>query len=142
MLTMTAAPATADEHRYTATNRTWQAECAACHIAYPPQLLPESSWKRMIDGLDRHFGTDASLPPAAANEIGRFLQANAAQGKRAARGEGALRITETSWFTRKHDEVPARTWTRSDVRSRSNCTACHAQAEQGDFNERNVRMPR
>jgi len=138
----TAASAPAAEHRYTATNQTWQTECAACHIAYPPQLLPGSAWKRMLDGLDRHFGTDASLSPAAVSEIGRFLQANGARGKRAAQGEGTLRVTETAWFTRKHDEVPARTWRHADVRSPSNCSACHRQAEQGDFSERSVRIPR
>lgn len=142
ILTVAAVSTSAGERRYTATNRTWQTECAACHIAYPPQLLPGSSWKRVIDGLDRHFGTDASLPQPAVAEIGRFLEANAAQGKRAARRDGALRITETAWFTRKHDEVPARTWSRTDIRSPSNCGACHRQAEQGDFSERSVRIPK
>jgi len=134
--------ASAGEHRYTVTNQNYQNECASCHIAYPPQLLPGSSWKRMMDGLDRHFGTDASLAPAAASEIGGFLQANAAQGKRAAGGDATLRITETGWFTRKHDEVPARTWRHADVRSPANCSACHRQAEQGDFSERSVLLPR
>ena len=120
----------------------YKTECAACHIAYPPQLLPASSWKRLMDGLDRHFGTDASLAAAAAGEIGSFLQANAAQGKRAAGGESTLRITETGWFKRKHDEVPARTWRQSEIRSPANCSACHKQAEQGDFSERNVRIPK
>ena len=137
---VTSAPASED--RYTASNPTWQAECGTCHIAYAPQLLPGSSWQRMLDGLDRHFGTDASLPSAAVNEIGRFLQTHAAQGKRAARGEGALRITETAWFTRKHDEVPARTWRHADVRSPSNCGACHTHADQGNFSERSVRVPK
>jgi len=136
----TAAPAS--ERRGAATNPTYQTECAACHIAYPPQLLPASSWKRLMDGLDRHFGTDASLAAAAAGEIGSFLQANAAQGKRAAGGESTLRITETGWFKRKHDEVPARTWRQSEIRSPANCSACHKQAEQGDFSERNVRIPK
>ena len=142
ILAAAATPAPAGEHRYAATNQAWQAECASCHIAYPPQLLPGSSWKRMMDGLDRHFGTDASLSPPAANEIGRFLQANSAQGKRDARGESSLRITATRWFTRKHDAVPARTWRHADVRSPSNCSVCHRQAEQGDFSERSVRLPR
>ena len=142
ILAAAATSAPAGEHRYAATNQTWQAECASCHIAYPPQLLPAHSWQRLMDGLDRHFGTDAGLAPAAASEIGRFLQANAAQGKRAARVEGSLRITETAWFTRKHDEVPARTWRHADVRSPANCSACHRQAEQGDYSERSVRIPK
>ena len=142
ILAAAATSAPASEHRYTVTNQAYQTECASCHIAYPPRLLPASSWKRMIDGLERHFGSDASLSPAAIDEIGRFLQANAARGKRAAVGEGTLRITEMRWFIREHDEVPARTWRHADVRGPANCSACHKQAEQGDFSERSVRMPR
>lgn len=39
-------------------------ECAACHTAYPPGLLPRACWGRLIGGLDKHFGTDASLDAA------------------------------------------------------------------------------
>ena len=134
-------PARAGESRYSAGNDRWQAECASCHIAYPPQLLPAASWQRLMAGLDKHFGTDASIDAAAAAEIGRFLDANAARGKRAQQGAGALRITQTAWFSRKHDEVPARTWSRPEVRGASNCTACHSLAERGDFSERSVRIP-
>ncbi len=135
-------PAYAGESRYSASNDKWQAECASCHIAYPPQLLPAASWQRLMAELDKHFGADASVDAAAAAEIGSFLDANAARGKRAQQGAGALRITKTAWFGRKHDEVPARTWSRPEVRSASNCGACHSLAERGDFSERNVRIPK
>ena len=39
----------------------YQQECAACHIAYPPRMLPAESWRRVLNGLPNHFGTDASL---------------------------------------------------------------------------------
>ncbi len=134
--------ACAGEPRNPAGNDTWQAECASCHIAYPPQLLPAASWQRLMAGLEKHFGADASVEAVAAAEIGRFLEANAARGKRARQGAGELRITRTAWFSREHDEVPARTWSSPEVRSASNCTACHSLAERGDFSERNVRIPR
>jgi len=137
-----ASTASGGEHRYTATNPTWRDECASCHLAYPAQLLPASSWTRIMNTLDRHFGSDASLATGAGDEIALFLQANAARGKRAARSEGQLRITKTAWFTREHDEVPSRTWRHADVRTPANCSACHRQAEQGDFSERGVRLPR
>ncbi len=135
-------PAGAAESRHAAGNDRWQAECASCHIAYPPQFLPAVSWQRLMAGLDRHFGTDASVEAVAAAEISRFLETNAARGKRARQGEGTLRITETTWFARKHNEVPAHTWSRPEVRSAANCSACHSLAERGDFDERNVRIPR
>jgi len=36
-------------------------ECGSCHLAFAPSMLPASSWKRMLAGLNRHFGTDASI---------------------------------------------------------------------------------
>ena len=42
----------------------YQQECAACHLAYPPGLLPAASWQRLMSNLPRHFGTDASLDAA------------------------------------------------------------------------------
>ena len=47
----------------------YKQECAGCHMAYPPGMLPAGSWSRMMKGLDQHYGTDASLDPAM--EIGR-----------------------------------------------------------------------
>ena len=43
---------------------TYRQECSACHLAYPPGMLPAASWQRLLSGLPRHFGTDASLDPA------------------------------------------------------------------------------
>ena len=42
----------------------YQQECAACHVAYPPGMLPKTSWQHLMDNLPRHYGTDASLDPA------------------------------------------------------------------------------
>ncbi|MEY3427514.1 MAG: hypothetical protein RIS60_866, partial [Pseudomonadota bacterium] len=39
----------------------YKAECASCHMAYPPAMLSKSSWQRIMGGLDKHYGTDASL---------------------------------------------------------------------------------
>ena len=45
-------------------------ECAACHMAYPPGLLPAASWHRIMGRLERHFGSEASLDEASVREIG------------------------------------------------------------------------
>ena len=44
-------------------------ECAACHTAYPPGLLPAASWNRVMTGLDKHYGTDASLDAATVRQL-------------------------------------------------------------------------
>ena len=53
-------------------------ECGSCHLAFPPSMLPASSWKRMMGELDKHFGADASVSPATAEHITRYLSENAA----------------------------------------------------------------
>jgi hypothetical protein len=123
-------------------NARWKAECGSCHIAYPPQLLPEQAWRRILSRLDRHFGTDASLEPAVVAEIGAYLARHSGAARRAQTVPASLRITETRWFVHEHDEIPPATWKRPAVQSAANCAACHRAAEQGDFRERNVRIPR
>ena len=134
--------ALADSRLPAAANKTYQAECGSCHIAYAPSLLPAPAWRRMMAGLNQHFGTDAGVDARAAAEIGAFLETNAGQGKRRGADSGTLRISETPWFTRKHREVPAPAWKNPKVLSPANCTACHADAERGDFDEHAVRLPR
>lgn len=120
----------------------YQRECSACHIAYPPGLLPAASWQRLMSNLPRHFGTDASLDEATQRELSAWLQAHANGGKRAVTPPPEDRITRSRWFLREHDEVSATTWQRPAVKSPSNCAACHRGADQGDFDEHQVRIPR
>lgn len=134
--------ARADSKGFSASNATWKAECGSCHLAYPPGLLPAPAWRRLMAGLDKHFGTDASIDARSAAEIGAFLENNAGQGKRRGSDSGTLRISETPWFKRKHDEVAASTWKNPKVQTPANCAACHAGAERGDFDEHAVRIPR
>jgi len=135
-----AGPVLADGDRYTATDPTWKAECGSCHVAYPPALLPAASWRAVMAGLDKHFGTDASLDPATHARITTFLERNAGR-ERGAPAKPPLRVTETRWFVHKHDEVPGAVWKSVKVKSPSNCAACHTGAERGDFDEDNLRIP-
>ena len=152
---LAAVPAWADGNENlapAATNQKWKTECSACHIAYPPSLLPERSWRKMMAGLDKHFGQDASLDAVSAKEITAFLVNNSAErgsNKRAKKvlgslgpDEAPLRITETAWFVRKHDEVSPQVWKRPKVGSPANCVACHGGAERGDYSEHQIRIPR
>lgn len=120
----------------------YKQECAACHLAYPPGLLPAASWQRLMNNLPRHFGTDASLDPATKQPLSAWLGANAASGKRVREAPPEDRITRSAWFVHEHDEVAAATWKLPAVKSAANCAACHSQADRGDFNERNIHLPR
>lgn len=120
----------------------YQQECSACHVAYPAGMLPAASWEHVLGNLPRHYGTDASLDAATLQQLATWLAANAGTSKHAGEAPPEDRITRSRWFVRKHDEVPAAAWKRQAVKSAANCAACHAGAEQGDFNERNFRIPR
>jgi hypothetical protein len=70
------------------------------------------------------------------------LQANAGTYKRVREAPPDDRITRSAWFVRKHREVDAAVWKRASIKSAAQCTACHVQAEQGNFDEHQVRVPR
>lgn len=119
----------------------YTAECAACHLAYPPGLLPAASWQRLMSGLDRHYGTDASLDAGAVREISAWLQANAGTYKRVREQPPEDRITRSAWFVRKHHELAPSVWTLPSVKSAANCAACHGRADQGRFDDDELRVP-
>lgn len=122
----------------------YEQECAACHIAYPPGMLPAASWQGLMGRLDQHYGTDASLDAASVQEIGQWLDQHAGTYRRVTEAPPDHRITRSAWFLRKHraDEVPPELWRHPAVKSAANCAACHTQAAQGRFNERDIRLPR
>lgn len=123
-------------------NAKWHAECSSCHMAYPPGLLPAASWKKVMAGLDKHFGTDASLAAADTTEITNYLTKY--PSNRWTASTAPLRITDSQWFKSKHlsGEIAAEVWKRAAVKSPGNCSACHAGADKGDFNEHNIKIPK
>jgi mono/diheme cytochrome c family protein len=123
-------------------NATWQQECAGCHMAFGPGLLPALSWQQMMAGLDKHFGVDASLTPAQTTEITDFLVKNASN--RWTAKTSPARITESGWFKAKHlsGEIAPAVWKRESIKSASNCQACHAGADKGNFDERSIKIPK
>ncbi|MEQ1800920.1 MAG: diheme cytochrome c [Gammaproteobacteria bacterium] len=126
-----------------APNPAWQEECGACHLAYPARFLSAGSWQRVMAGLGDHFGTDASIEPAVAKDITAWLAANSRKPK-AGKPEPVpppLRITETRWFTGEHDEISAARFKSPAVGGAANCAACHRTADQGNFSERNIKLP-
>ena len=117
------------------------AECAACHTAYAPGLLPARSWQRIMSGLDKHYGTDASLDDATVKQLSTWLQANAGTYKRVNEEPPQDRLTRSAWFERKHHEIPSSVWKHASVKSAANCAACHTGADRGDFDDDNIRLP-
>lgn len=122
----------------------YKQECSACHLAYPAGMLPAGSWKRLMGGLGKHYGTDASLDEKNVAEISGWLEGHAGTYKRVSEMPPDDRITNSAWFIRKHNEreVSPSIWKRASVGGASNCIACHTNASQGSFNEREIKIPK
>lgn len=145
MLVLSRAQAGSDHFHAPVTDALVKEECGSCHLAFPPSMLPASSWRRMMNELDQHFGDNAALDPAVAAKITAYLTTNAgdAGGRRYSakwlRGvdlaSAPQRITELPKWQREHREISAADWRQQDVRSKANCTACHTDAERGYYEE-------
>jgi hypothetical protein len=116
-----------DPWKTTEVNSTWQTECGACHLAFPPDLLPATDWRRLLSSLDQHFGVDARLEDPVRDEITGFLSRNSGAGSSDTGHLELPRITTTERFLSKHQGA-IRLWMRAKVDRLSNCVACHPQA--------------
>ena len=127
-------------------------ECGSCHMAYPPGLLPARSWQRLMDNLADHFGDNAELPLEDAAAITGYLVDNAADRSSYPRSvriaaslapqNAPLRITELPYIAHEHHEIPPRLVAGNpQVRSLSQCPACHTRAEAGSFSEHEIYIP-
>jgi len=133
-------------------NSLYQEECSDCHMAYQPGLLPARSWQEMMITLDEHFDENAELDEETRQQIAQYLVDNAADQANYKRSsalmrslsynEVPLRISETRYFLRKHDELSRRmVKDNPDVKSFSRCEACHTEVDKGSYNEHQVRIP-
>ena len=139
---LAAAPVWADGYQGPPPPAVFTQECGSCHLAFPSNLLPKASWQRVMNGLDKHYGSDASLDAVTQKQIDTWLQTYGGQGKRAREQPPLERITRSAWFERKHREVSAATYKRASIKSPANCAACHRDAAQGDFEDDRVRIPK
>jgi hypothetical protein len=119
----------------------YQAECAACHTAYPPGMLPAKSWQRIMNGLGQHYGSDASLDAKTVAEIGQWLQTHAGTYKRVAEVPPQDRLTKSAWFERKHRKIEPAVWQLPSVKSAANCAACHTGTDKGLFDDDHLQRP-
>jgi hypothetical protein len=94
-----------------------------------------------MGGLEKHYGTDASLDPATVQQLGLWLQQNAGTYKRVSEEPPQDRITRSAWFVRKHRKVEDATWRLASVKSAANCAACHAGADKGVYDDDDLVFP-
>lgn len=126
-------------------NTTYVEECGACHFAYPPQLLPQSVWTEMMDGLENHFEENAELDEDTSAEILNYLHANAlgiagpsrmSKMMRNIPENPPLRITDFPAFLDAHEVVKEQLELESfDEGFLSPCADCHRLANSGIFDK-------
>lgn len=68
--------------------QTYVDNCGSCHTAYSALLLPSGSWKRLMGDLPNHFDAAVELDAADKEQIGAWLQGNAADTGTTRRGAG------------------------------------------------------
>ena len=107
-------------------------ECGACHLAFQAGLLPAKSWKSIMNGLEDHFGEDASLDKKTARHITDYLVRNAGRDRGA---KASNRITELRWFVHEHRDHEVSARARKKAGTMANCIACHKGADKGYYDD-------
>ncbi|MCU7939617.1 MAG: cytochrome b/b6 domain-containing protein [gamma proteobacterium symbiont of Bathyaustriella thionipta] len=132
-------------------NSLWREECGACHLAFHPSLLPARSWKSMMEQQASHFEEDLYLEEDTLKKIEAFLIENAAEqglteaawkiNRSIAKTEVLLRITQTDYWLKKHQDISDAVWEHPKVSGKFNCAACHMDAEAGTFEDAAMSLP-
>ena len=132
------------------TNQSYKEACGQCHLAYQPELLPSASWLKILNQLNDHFGEDVEVDPDTRRTISDYLKSNGAERSSAEPARKIMkslgdiaptRITEIPYLIAKHHRISASILERKSIGSLSNCSACHATADQGVYDDDHVKIP-
>ncbi len=134
----------AGEFRYI-TDHIYIEECGACHLAYPPPLLPDQTWDAIMAGLEDHFGENAEVDEETAQHILEYLHMHSlGKGKPSTMSKmmrnipenPPLRITEFPAFIDAHAEIKEQLGIEEfEEGFLSPCADCHRQASAALFDK-------
>ena len=139
-----------DDYLKPVTNQTYRETCGGCHLAYQPQLMPSGSWQKILNQLDDHFGEEIEIDPDKIKNISEYLKTNSAEKSLSRRskkimrslgGQVPMRITEIPYIRKKHNELDPALFKRKSIESLANCNACHITAENGIYEDDDVKIP-
>jgi len=108
-------------------NPTYKEICGDCHFAYQPELLPSSSWEKIIAGLSDHHGEEIDLDQESKKIIAEYLKANSAEYSsakpavkimRSLKGKTPMRITDVPYI--RHNGTSMRMMIFQPMLSRGN----------------------
>jgi len=129
-------------------NELFVSECASCHTLYPPNLLPKKSWVKLMANLENHFGDDAALEKNYNMSILSFLVENSAENSTmevskkildSINNKDIISISQTSFWKKRHEEIPKSIFKHEKVKSKANCKVCHTDIEKGLIEDENIK---
>lgn len=133
-----------------ARNEVYIEECGACHVAFPPGLMPQRSWEVIVDGFADHFGEELEFDDEVIASLRKYLINNAADRSKYPRSVLIMqylrddltptRVMDVPYIKRKHSQIPRDALEKNaNVRSFANCDACHSRVEAGSFNKKEIK---
>ena len=90
--------------------------------------------------LENHFGDDASLDKKDEKNILDFLvQYSAEKSTKKASfkilksigNKDIIAMTQTTYWKKRHEDIPKSVFLNKEVKSKANCKACHSDVEKG-----------
>ena len=139
-----------NDHLKPVTNQTYKETCGGCHFVYQPELLPSVSWLKILSQLNDHFGEEIESDPDTIKTISDYLKTNGAENSTAKRSfkimkclgnQVPVRISDIPYIRKKHHELDPAIFKRKSIGSLSNCIACHTTAENGIYDDDDVKIP-
>ena len=123
------------------TDRVTKEECNACHFAFPAMLLPQASWRKILENLENHFGEDASLDSQTTQHISQYLASRSGDaGSTPSKfiwgldnEDPPIRITETEYWIEKHPHISEEKLKSGLAGLKASCAVCHLRAVNGVY---------
>ncbi|MFZ0243805.1 MAG: hypothetical protein WAL90_19350, partial [Desulfobacterales bacterium] len=105
---------------------------------------------KILSQLNDHFGEEIEADPDTIKTISDYLKTNGAENSTAKRSvkimkclgnQVPLRITDIPYIRKKHHELDPAIFKRKSIGSLANCVACHTTAENGIYDDDDVKIP-
>jgi len=142
-----------EKQDFQAQNPLFYEKCSACHKLYPPFMLPQDSWVRLMDGLENHFGeqiTDQNISRGEQMSIKAYLLRHSAESStqkiafKTLDSLGTMRpisMSKVPYWREVHKGIEKRVYQSLHVKDASNCFACHPDFEYGILDATRIHIP-
>jgi hypothetical protein len=113
--------------RYQLGKELYLENCASCHVALPPEVLPTESWRRVVQEPTQHYGQQ--LQPMIGPSLLVMWDYLRAFSRPLIEGEAIpYRVTESRYFKALHPQVELPRLVGS-----SSCVTCHPGVDQFNY---------